>query len=32
MKIRISGGRVVDPVGMTETEQDILIENGVIVA
>ena len=31
MKIKISGGRVVDPVALKEMEQDILIENGVIV-
>ncbi len=31
MKIKISGGHVVDPVGLKEIKQDILIENGVIV-
>lgn len=31
MKLKITGGSVVDPVALTETVRDILIEDGVIV-
>ena len=32
MKIKITGGSVVDPVALTETVRDVLIEDGLIVA